>query len=275
MASDQELAQIVNSFLLNAPPGEFMEVVTDIRALVPNEGILNSTVGSTFREYNTEQMLVVDSPKHDHKVVISKNGEVSDGEFLDPRGNQVINFDHIKQQVTGSRPISNELDSSLEPLRKAIDAAFAQYGSEHYPTGASTTYGKDGEIVTCISSARFNPSNFWNGRWRVVYTYASGKLTIHYKVVVHYYEDGNVQLNTDTIQTYTIEAGSPDVTAKNIVTQASKSDQAYQQALDTGYQTMGDTTFKALRRALPITKSKIDWNKIRGPKIGTEMPAQK
>lgn len=42
-------------------------------------------------------MLLVDSPKHDHKVLITKHGEVSDGEFLDPRGGQVIMFDHIKR----------------------------------------------------------------------------------------------------------------------------------------------------------------------------------
>jgi len=275
--TQEELVQIANNFLLSSPPGEFMEVVTDVRALLPNESMINESAPRTFREYNTEQMLQVDSPGNSHKVLITKYGEVPDGEYLDPKGNQVILFDHIKQEVTGKRGANgDELDSSVESLRAAFEKAAFDYVQQHYPHGTATVYGKDGKIIVCISSARFNPSNYWNGRWRSVWTFGNGELVGHFKIVVHYYEEGNVQLSTDTTQKTSItESGAADKVAEAAVKAITKVEQNFQQSLDTSYTTMGDTTFKALRRALPITRSRIDWTKIRNYKVGSDLSGGK
>jgi len=273
--AEAEVIKIANNFLLNAPPGEFLEVVTDVRALLPNESVINKTAARTFREYNTEQMVIVEAPRLDHKLLITKYGEVADGEYLDPKGKQIVLYDHIRQAVTGAKPIGSELSGPLEGLRSAFEKELFDYVSQHYPSGATTVYAaKDGQsLIACTSAARFNSNNFWNGRWRVVWTFnpSSSELTAHFKIVVHYYEDGNVQLNTDTkLKVKVAETGAPDVVAKGAVAAIKKAEASYHAALEASYATMGDTTYKALRRALPITRQKIDWQKIRNYKIGNE-----
>jgi capping protein alpha len=125
--------------------------------------------------------------------------------------------------------------------------------------------------ITGIPFSDF-PNLCRNGRWRVVWTYKDGELTGHYKIQVHYYEEGNVQLNTDTTLKVSITPeGSPDAIAQAAQKAVAKADLGYQQSLDASYATMGDTTFKALRRALPITRQKIDWNKIKNYKIGQDV----
>jgi len=273
----EEIVEIVTGFLLNSPPGEFMEVVTDVRGLLKDETLLNSSAPSTFRAYNTDQFLEVTAPGGNHKLLITGEGEINNGEYLDPRGNQVIAFDHIRQEVTGSRPISGELDHDVEPFRAAFDNAAQAYCAEHYQNGTCTVYGKKeggaNVITICLSSFKFNPTNYWNGRWRSQWTckFSGGgniNLSAQIRVNVHYYEDGNVQLTTDTPKTLSVAGGAnPQAAATAAINAIKKAEQEYHSKLEASYNTLSETTFKALRRILPITRTKIEWPKIQSYKL--------
>ena len=49
----------------------------------------------------------------------------------------------------------------------------------------------------------------------------------------------------------------------------------YQTSFTEAYAEMGEKTFKGLRRALPMTRSKLDWDRVLGYKLGAELTNSK
>ncbi|WRT67310.1 uncharacterized protein IL334_004279 [Kwoniella shivajii] len=126
-----------------------------------------------------------------------------------------------------------------------------------------------------IVGNKYNPNNFWTGRWRTrwVVDKASDTVDGDINVDVHYYEQGNVQLATKHTASFPLpaeELGGQSV-ASQIVTIISKIETAYHLELNDVYGELGEKAFRALRRALPITRQKMDWEKVTGYSLGSDL----
>jgi hypothetical protein len=84
---------------------------------------------------------------------------------------------------------------------------------------------------------------------------------------VHYYEDGNVRLLTD--QPISLSLSSS--TASAIVREIAVTEKKYQEELNKGFNSLSEGAFKGLRRQLPITRQKIEWDKIAGYRLGQDI----
>jgi len=86
-------------------------------------------------------------------------------------------------------------------------------------------------------------------------------------VDVHYYEDGNVRLLTDKTTSASIPSGNGASIAREISTAEKK----YQEELNRGFTNLSEGAFKGLRRQLPVTRQKIEWDKVAGYRLGQDI----
>jgi hypothetical protein len=87
------------------------------------------------------------------------------------------------------------------------------------------------------------------------------------KVDVHYYEDGNVRLLT----TKPVMASISSSPASTIIREIAAAEKKYQEELNKGFNNLSEGAFKGLRRQLPITRQKIEWDKIAGYRLGQDI----
>lgn len=200
------------------------------------------------------------------QVLVSEHNRLSssDSTYYDTTTSTSFDFEHSSQKLSNSKSYKHE--SSQSDLVNSISKSLATHFTEHYPsTGAGSAYTvveSDGKIAILISATKSSPSNFISGRWRtkLVYDPASKTLTGLLAAQVHYYEDGNVSLDT---RKKVNEANISDNGAE-IVRKVALLEKQYQEEVNKALVSMNEGSFRGLRRQLPVTRQRIEWEKIRG-----------
>jgi capping protein alpha len=270
--SRDDVGRIIRHFLLSAPPGELNDVLSDVRSLVADDGLLNDLCQEVFRTYNIEQLVAIKVPNQEHSTLLTKYAEKDVAHYLDPRSNQVLTVDHVHSKATSAVPADEPCAN--DPLRKPLEDAIVKYVTEHFPVGVGAVYraSASDDLVVCIAASKFSSSNCWSGRWRSVYRISpegssSAKLSGTMKLTVHYYEEGNVQLNTNHEHGEQVKpknCSTPAQLVEGVVKAISKCEQNFQTQVDSMMNTMSDTTFKSMRRKLPVTGTLFDFTKAVG-----------
>ncbi|KAJ2065216.1 F-actin-capping protein subunit alpha [Coemansia sp. S146] len=263
--TDDRIAKAAG-FLLFSPPGEVDDVFNDIRGIVSDDDALQQHIGPVLAESNMQQFLAVDVPERQSSVLITPYNQVEEGRYLDPNTCTVFRFDHLRREASDAQDGSDLVVPETEELRAALQKALSSYVAAHYSSGTVSVFSHEGSVVSCIVSNRFSPNNYWNGSWRSVWSFnpESGQLNGSTKVRVHYFEEGNVQLDTQS-------DFAADVKADRVKDMIAKFEGEFQQGINDGYVMLAERTFRGLRRTLPVTRNKIDWEKIANYKIGGEL----
>lgn len=276
--SDKQKREIAKWFLLNSPAGEIQYVARDVRSVLNDDNVYNTAVSEAFPLYNKSHLICLKMTDRSGDVLITPFSEINENEYLDPRTAQVARVDHVKQVCTEVRPASDEELPSpyIEDYRCVLDAELMKYVGEAYPKGVHSVYcvrgkdveepGSDFELVVVISAARHSPQNFCNGSWRSIWNVEfKDDLQIvdvrgRMQVGAHYFEEGNVQLDAKHECKDSTIFQSADDSAISLTNIIRHHETEYLAALQASYSNLPDSTFKDLRRKLPVTRTLFPWH---------------
>jgi capping protein alpha len=203
--------------------------------------------------------------------------------YYDSATNTAFDFDPVEQKATNTQ--SHSLDSQNSDLIQKLNKALRAHADEHYPSATVGVFPaeNDSKIALILVSNKYSPNNFWyaylvttsvsqehnakihrNGRWRANYLFSpsNNSLSGTINIDVHYYEDGNVRLQTS----------KPVSTsnASDAVREIAKLEKSYQTEVNQAFTKLNEGAFKGLRRQLPVTRQKVEWEKISGYRVSLD-----
>eukprot|EP01083_Nonionella_stella_P036055 98389_1 len=272
--SPEQKAKIARHFLFVTPHGEVNDIVKDLRKVVkPSSIISDEWLAESMTEYNKRRFEIV---KGDNaKVICCPQAEVEPNKYLHPDKKIVCTVDPVAQKITSESDASSLVGTGAnEEYRVSVSNKLQEYLSLFYEDGSSpnsvaTGVGSvyvspSGQIAIVISYKNLNSNNYWTGGWQSEWTLnvnkkGIAKLEGRIRIAVHYFEDGNVQLNSTFNEAGEVNVSDPGTTADVVIKTIQSLENDFQKRLDQFYVQMHDSTFKNMRRFLPKTGKKMDW----------------
>lgn len=265
----EETLQIAQHYLLSSPPGQFNEVLSDVRKIIPDGLLTDALASGMARLANLKNNKVVSLP-NGHKTVVSSSGEIDNTHYFDPITGNVFILDHFTT-VTADDSDSvqyNLQDKKKENERSALQLEINKYVSSAYPSefSAGGVFARDGKIIIVITGEKTSLKNFWSGKWNSVWQVTfddesvaniSGDIKTH----IHIFEDGNLQLQSNKIiASKTLSYQSNEELYTKIISYIKTEETSLQNGFEEMYSDMQSETLRAMRRVMPITRTKMEWN---------------
>jgi uncharacterized membrane protein YgcG len=211
-------------------------------------------------------------------MLITAEGQAGPAAFVDSHAKALVTIDHragAATSVDADADVSPHFDASVEPQRAAVAAVVRGYvGAAYNAMGAGTapaakgaeTFSRAGVLAITTSVLVKNLANYWSGAWRGRYTVdltTPGKAVLAggVRIVTHYFENGNTQMHNDkAMAAVTLTYGSPEELARGVVRALAGGEDGLVEALDEMYESMSSAALKEMRRVLPVSGVKMNWN---------------
>ena len=258
---DAGFVNVAKYIIKKTPIGHLGKTLENLRSVVGEQVMDTNDVKKEIHNYGETHLSPVNNEVTNSKVVISPLTKDSEG-FYHDQGQKVkfkIGLESGAVEEAQSTEIHND-------LRDAIESKVKEYLEKCYKMDV-TKYnvyfdGSSNKIVVLISVHNLNLKSFWSGEWLSTWEFdISGKqVKGTLRANTYYYEEGNIQFNLDTKFNSSIQGGDNNTIAVNLIEFIKTSENSVQLELEKVYDELCENYIKPLRRKLPVTGTKMNWN---------------
>lgn len=244
---DPVIIGILNQLISSAPAGEVKKVSALCAELFPN-----------YAEIISEE----------ERIKMEREGYIFEG--------KLITEDKQNEDQAG---IEDEFEIEF---RVKLD----KYVKDLFPGSGAFSINKtnENEWKIDIVGERLRPKAFWSGhwhsKWKIQFINSESdieakefKIEGQIDLVVHYHEEGSVQLSAtkEIPSRVNFKSETLSQAIEKIYYKIKDSEDSVQLGLNEAYQQLAENMFKKLRRQLPVTRTKMDWGKFVNYNLSSEL----
>ncbi len=259
MSVDAGFIKVAKYIIKKTPIGHLGKCLENLRALVGEKVMETEEVKEEIYNYGSTHLSQVPNDVTNTKVVISNLTKDEEG-FYHDQGQKVkfkIGIESGQVEEAQSSECANE-------LRNAVDNKMKEYLNKCYKTEVTryNVYYTEDKIVVLISAHNLNLKSFWSGEWLSTWemTISTKQINGTLRANTYYYEEGNIQFSLDTKFDGVAQGGDDNAVAESLVEFIKKCENSVQLELEKVYDELSENYIKPLRRKLPITGTKMNWN---------------
>uniref|UniRef100_A0A7S4U9P4 F-actin-capping protein subunit alpha n=1 Tax=Guillardia theta TaxID=55529 RepID=A0A7S4U9P4_GUITH len=270
---------------MSSPVGELGQVISDVKALLGQDGIDEETLRKFVREYHHKNLSVA-TGSGDQKVLLSDESERGENVYVDYASSSVYVVDPVQLKIVSREDLAeSEMNSKVEEFRLPLQEKISEYLKGSVSNGWSCVKGSEGDegkltFILLISGSKLNAKNFWNGRWTSRWKVAvdvsarSAGMEGEVESLVHYYEDGNVQMEAKARSSSNIVWDDKASFAHAVCKAVREQEEEYHRHLEDSQASAAESAFKSLRRKMPITQTKFQWDKVAAYSLARELTSK-
>lgn len=250
---DPKLLQAAGNLVSDAPPGEFDDCIHALQGFVSDPNIALAAKAAFLEKWMVSRCLPVQVG--DKTAMLCEEASLGDHKFIEPNTMKIFRYDY---ETRSAQELDDPPHESTS-LREVIQSTIQKFSSETLRNGCCGVYDGSEGVAIIMSGSSISKENYRTGNLLLRFTYHEGHLKGTISLHAHFYENGNAMGSQTSEYNEAISGSDDGQIASNILKKISSMYEDWTNKMADGFELLKSEGLNCLRRRLPKTKTKINW----------------